>query len=148
MTSNRPAGGLCDAGRRTTSVGLLAVVTVFLAGCSGSSEQREAEDAATGFVAALSSPAAACALLAPGTRTELMDQSGSSCAAALAEENLPATAATVTSVSVAGHSAQVVLGDQVIFLARFDDGWRVTAAGCSRTSADVSSPYNCTVKGS
>jgi hypothetical protein len=123
------------------------VVATALTGCSASSEREEAGAAATRFVAQLASPDAACALLAPGTRTELMAEAGTSCAAALADEDLPTAASAVVSVSVAGHSAQVVLGTQVLFLARFDDGWKVTAAGCSRTSADPSRPYECKVKG-
>jgi hypothetical protein len=135
------------AGRVTSGAAFAVVLAFSLAGCSAASERDEARAAATRFVAALASPDSACALMAPGTRTELMDQAGSSCAAALAQQHVPTAAAAVLSVSVAGHSAQVVLSTQAIFLARFDDGWKVTAAGCSRPSADPSVPYACMVKG-
>lgn len=147
MTWSLAFGVSSHARRRTTGAGLAAVLAVSLAGCSGVSERDEAQAAATRFVAALASPESACALLAPGTRAALIDQAGSSCAAALAQQHLPRAAAAVLSVSAAGHSAQVVLVTQAIFLARFDDGWRITAAGCSRPSADLSVPYACMVKG-
>ena len=50
-------------------------------------------------------------------------------------------------MAVAGHSAQVRYAQETVFLSLFDDGWRVTAAGCSRTSTDPSVPYDCTVGG-
>ena len=51
-------------------------------------------------------------------------------------------------VVVAGHSAQVRYSGDTVFLARFDDGWRVTAAGCRRVSTDPAVPYDCAVDGS
>ena len=144
----RSVAAQCSSGQGRSVAGLLTLAAAVLAGCSVSAEETSAEEVATRFVATLSTPEAACALLAPGTRAELMDRNGSSCAAALADENLPRDSTAVTAVSVAGHSAQVVLGGtEVVFLARFDDGWRVTAAGCSRSSDDVSAPYDCSVKG-
>jgi hypothetical protein len=49
-------------------------------------------------------------------------------------------------VEVAGESAQVRLDGQVIFLAHFPDGWRVTAAGCVREDPDPAVPYECEVQ--
>ena len=49
-------------------------------------------------------------------------------------------------VDVAGRSARIALGDEVLFLSRFDDGWRVLAAGCRRTSDDAARPYDCDVE--
>jgi len=122
-------------------VGLCALAA--LCGCSSDLTQREAAGAALEFVRA--SPAVACQLLAPDTLEELSSDAGTSCAVALAELNLPRTG-SVRSVEVAGESAQVKLDDQVIFLARFPEGWRVTAAGCRRTDADPSSSYDCEVE--
>ena len=68
------------------------------------------------------------------------------CAQALAEAGL-APAGEGSSVTVAGHSAQVRYADDTVFLARFDDGWRVTAAGCERVSSDDAVPYDCVVDG-
>src|SRR5699024_1334103 len=132
------------------TAGLLALASLWLVGCSesASAEASSAGEVASRFVGRLSSPETACALLAPGTRAELMDESKSTCASALADEDLSLASTVVSSTEVAGHSAQVVLGDaQVVFLARFDDGWRITAVGCSRHSDDLSAPYDCLVKG-
>ena len=95
---------------------------------------------------AQSDPTAACALLAPQTAQHLQDDAGS-CPKGLQEAEPPRPGA-VRSVTVAINSAQVVMGDQAVFLARFDTGWRVTAAGCERESADDAVPYQCTVEGS
>ena len=95
--------------------------------------------------AAASDPAAACALLAPRTR-ESVEQDGAPCAQALGDEDLPAPGRR-TAVTVAGHSAQVRYAGETVFLSLFDDGWRVTAAGCSRTSPDPAVPYDCAVEG-
>jgi len=122
-------------------MGMFALVA--LCGCSSDLTQREAAAAALQFVQA--SPVQACQLLAPDTLEELSDEAGTSCALALAELNLPRRG-SVQSVEVAGESAQVKLDDQVIFLARFPEGWRVTAAGCRRTDADPSTSYDCEVE--
>ena len=54
---------------------------------------------------------------------------------------------TAESVDVAGHAAQVRYRQGTVFLALFDDGWLVTAAGCLRTSEDRSEPYDCDIEG-
>lgn len=91
-------------------------------------------------------PAAACALLAPATRHQLESQAETSCPAALRAEALPG-GGRVEATEVAGHSAQVRMSGDTIFLALFDEGWRVTAAGCERTSSDPQEPYECAVEG-
>ncbi|HET7400019.1 MAG TPA: hypothetical protein VFJ94_16000 [Intrasporangium sp.] len=93
------------------------------------------------------SPERACLLLAPQTKQELEESAKSDCAKALPDEDLP-EAGRVTGVDVAGDSARVVTASQTIFLARFDVGWKVTAAGCKRLTTDDSRPYSCPVKGS
>ena len=75
-----------------------------------------------------------------------VEEDGTPCAQALAEAGL-APAGAGGSVTVAGHSAQVRYADDTVFLARFDDGWRVTAAGCERVSSDDAVPYDCVVDG-
>jgi hypothetical protein len=51
----------------------------------------------------------------------------------------------VNSVSVWGDNAQARLADGALFLAEFDTGWQVTAAGCTFVSDEV--PYDCDVEG-
>jgi hypothetical protein len=121
-------------------------VALVLAGCGADVERQEAASAADRFAAEVTAdPAGACALLAPRT-LESLEQEGESCAQALPEADLPSPGAR-GKVSVAGHSAQVRYAQETVFLSLFDDGWRVTAAGCTRTSSDSSVPYDCMVEG-
>ena len=129
-------GGSCV---RVAAALSIAVVT----GCSAAPERADLADAATRFVVA--SPAEACDLLAPDTRAALERRTGVNCARALADRGLP-TSTTVEGVEVAGQSGQVRLDGQVLFLARFPDGWRVTAAGCRRGDPDPAVPYECVVE--
>lgn len=122
---------------------LLAVLTPLLfAGCTDDPGAAEAIAATITFVGA--NPEQQCELLAPSTRSQVADDP-TVCPEALARLSLP-RGTDVRSVVVAGTSAQVVLGDDVIFLARFTDGWRVRAAGCSRADPDPAVPYDCEVR--
>ena len=121
----------------------LALMTVVLAGCGGDPSGAQAAAAAVAFVQAESSRA--CGLLAPDTEDALAKQAGRPCARALADLHLP-TGADVRAVDVEAESAQVRLDGQVVFLARFPDGWRVTAAGCVRSDPDPAVPYACEVE--
>lgn len=127
-------------------VGAVPLLALTLAGCGADVERAEAARAADAFsAAATADPGAACGLLAPRTLATL-EEDGTPCAQALAEAGL-APAGARGPVSVAGHSAQVRYADDTVFLARFDDGWRVTAAGCERVSTDDAVPYDCSVDG-
>jgi hypothetical protein len=124
----------------------LFIATAWLTGCA-SSESQAAADAARQFAREIrSDPVSACELLAPGTRDELESSSETDCPAALAEAGLPEAGAPVSTV-VAGHSAQVVLESDTVFLALFEGGWRVTAAGCTAQDHDRALPYDCIVTG-
>jgi len=50
----------------------------------------------------------------------------------------------VAEVEVYGKDAIVHLDNDVLFVARFDEGWRVTAAGCTPRP---DRPFTCTIKG-
>lgn len=124
--------------------GSVAVV-MLLAGCAGDGAAA-AEEAVHSFQQALGSdPERACDLLAPATVKELEETASTACPVALQEADLPG-AGIPQHTDIAGHSARVVLDSDTVFLALFDDGWRITAAGCS-PSTDVSLPHDCTVKG-
>ncbi len=139
--SRHPASGL------VLGLGLGLAVTLGLTGCGAPVERQEAGAAADRFEADVQAdPAAACGLLAPRT-LESVEKDGTSCARALPEDHLPVPGAK-DAVTVAGHSAQVRFADDTVFLALFDDGWKVTAAGCSRTSGDPATPYDCAIEGS
>jgi len=116
-----------------------------LASCA-SAEAPDAQEAAQEFLTAASSdPAAACELLAPDTRKRLAEQADGDCASGLQEAGLEGPSAP-EAVTVAANSARVRMSGQVVFLARFNDGWRVTAAGCTRSSSDEAVPYDCDVE--
>ena len=132
--------------RTSAAAALILVATAAVAGCSTSESQAAADTARQFAQASQSDPSLACTLLAPGTLEELESSAETDCPTALGEAGLPAAGAPLRTV-VAGHSAQVVLDDDTVFLALFDDGWRVTAAGCSAPDAERSLPYDCIVKG-
>lgn len=117
-------------------------VALLLAGCGGGTAEREAAGAASEFLAA--QPAQACLRLAPDTARALERESSAACPEALAAVRFT-TDPTPQGVELAGESAQVRFADDVVFLARFADGWRVTAAGCRRTDPDPAVPYECEV---
>ena len=112
-------------------------------GCSAEVSQEEAAAVALAFIRA--EPAQACRLLAPETRKSLEAESRQDCALALPELKLGSDQ-SVQSIEVAGESSQVRFGDQALFLARFPDGWLVTAAGCRRSEPDPAVPYDCEVE--
>jgi len=119
-----------------------AMALILVSGCS-SIAGPEASAAAARFVQA--QPAQACELLAPDTAKAMAERAGTDCQQALAAAHLPADSPLRTA-EVAGQSAQVQFDDEVVFLARFPDGWRVTAAGCVRDDPDPAVPYDCEVE--
>ena len=125
------------------AVGLAALLSV--AGCAGqgSADDGSAAAAALRFTRDVAaSPSEACGLLAPQTLKELEDSQGL-CPSSLPGLGLP-RAGAVRSTAVYAKDAIVRLDKDTLFLARFDRGWRITAAGCT-PHGDL--PYDCTVKG-
>jgi hypothetical protein len=131
--------------RATASVLPATALALAMGGCGhlGSAENANAAKSALDFDRALQTPRIACERLAPGTLAELQDSSGP-CPQSLPQEHLP-VATTVVGVDVYGKDAMVRLDRDVVFLARFQDGWKVTAAGC--TLQEAGRPYTCAVKG-
>ena len=140
MRTRRPSqwarAGCCAAG---------VLLTLTLSGCAGS-QDASALGVAQTYAAALADGDgdAACAVLAPAVRSELEQATGSSCGRAVLEEGV-VPEGDGDDVLVYGVSAQVRFVGDTVFLGRFHDGWRVTAAACSATARDV---YDCSVKGS
>ena len=117
-----------------------------LGGCAGqgNAEKGNAEAAALRFSRSIESATGdACGLLAPETLKALEDGEGP-CAGALPDQLQSATG-PAESTEVYGKDAVVRLATDTIFLARFPDGWRVRAAGCTRHQDGR--PYDCTIKG-
>lgn len=124
-------------------VGVL-LATLALSACGSSTTDGVAE-VADEFYAALADHdgAAACALLAPATRSELEQSAGRPCPQAIVEERLPSPAGA-GSVHVFNTASNVEYQGETTFLGLFDDGWKVTAAGCT---ARPPHPYDCTISG-
>lgn len=117
-----------------------------MGGCAGQGdvENGNAEAAALRFSQSIGrAPGTACGLLAPETLKELEDADGA-CSGALPGK-LRSVTGPAESTEVYGKDAIVRLATDTIFLARFPDGWRVTAAGCTRQRDGR--PYDCKVKG-
>lgn len=117
-----------------------------LAGCAGqgSAEDAPAADTAERFTQTVTADTpAACALLAPQTRVELESGHGP-CDQSLPQSDVPDDAGKVREVKVYGKDAVAYLERDTVFLARFGEGWRVTAAGCTPNG---DKPYECDVKG-
>jgi uncharacterized protein YceK len=132
--------------RRLPAILVTSAVLV-LAGCG---TVRDREDAAAAVAVRLLSAvqakdgAAACAVLAPDTSSELEQSAGKSCAEAILDQDLPGPG-PVTGSDVYGQWAQVRLTGDTVFLAVFPDGWRVVAAGCAPREER---PYDCALQGS
>ncbi|MFC7934444.1 hypothetical protein [Streptomyces cinereoruber] len=127
-------------------VGALTAVAVLCA-CGAPQARRDgATRAGRAFEEALAADAygAACALLAPESREQLEEDERQPCARALASQDLP-RGEGASSVDVHGRQALLRLEGETLFLSQFDDGWRVTAAGCVPEGGDE--PYRCVLKG-
>jgi hypothetical protein len=119
----------------------LLIMAVLLAATGCAPAGDEAEDAARRFLqaAADGDGQAACDDLAPRTA----EQIDAPCAEGILGEALTAPSARATS-RVYGQSALVEFDGDAVFLAVFDDGWRVVAAGCTPRGDQ---PYDCAIQG-
>lgn len=122
---------------------VLAGSAVLLSACGGAQDDpvRAAADAFYGAVTA-GEGAAACDVLAPVTRSELEQSSGTTCAEAVLAEGVPSVGEP-RRVEVFGTMAQISYAGEVAFLTRFDDEWRVLAAACTPTPIR----YDCSLQG-
>ena len=121
----------------------VAAAVAALAGC-GASDDAAAERARH-FYASLAAGdgAKACADLAPEARSSLEQQEEKPCEKAILDQDLP-TPPSHESAKVYGSMAQVAVGTETAFLSRYDDGWRLTAVGCTPTRPGE--PYDCAIE--
>lgn len=122
----------------------LALAALACAGC-GDGGAAGPRSVAAAFEEALGSEdgAAACALLAPETRSELEQSAGRPCAEAILGEDLTIVR-TPDGSEAYGAMAQVRYEGETLFLAELEDGWRIRAAGCTPAAH---SRFDCTIKG-
>ncbi len=124
---------------------LLAVAgLIALAGCAGPGTGQAGETAVSFAQLAADSPQQACDLLSEEVRSDLEQSEEAPCEEALSTVDLP-PASALERADVYEKHARVVLEDDVVFLANFKDGWRVTAAGCEPQPEDA--PYECKLGG-
>ncbi|MFB8079979.1 hypothetical protein [Streptomyces sp. NPDC056013] len=128
---------------------LFGVLTLALAAIAcGAPQARQdgATRAGLAFEASLSTGdyREACALLAPESRRQLQEDERQPCERALPSQELP-SAGDVRGVDVYGRQALLRLRGETLFLSQFDEGWRVTAAGCEPNPGDA--PCRCALKG-
>ncbi|MFI1975693.1 hypothetical protein [Streptomyces wedmorensis] len=124
-----------------------ATAAIVLSPCGAPQARQDgAGTAGRTFEAALAAGdfRAACGLHAPGSRERLEEDEKKPCEEALPSQEPPRGGA-VRSVDVYGRQALLRFRDETLFLSQFDDGWRVTAAGCVPEPGDE--PYRRVLKG-
>jgi hypothetical protein len=124
----------------------LSTVGMVLGGCGGAGERSsQATAAATAFERLLRTDdtKGLCAALAPETRGELEESEKADCEKAISSQDIPLGGET-RDTDVYGRQARVVLDSDTLFLSRFEDGWKVVAAGCTPRPGQ---PYQCVLKG-
>lgn len=134
MPPHQRTGAIASAG--------MAVAALLLVGCADARE-AQARAAADAFAGALAAGQleVACGLLAPATR-ERLERSGR-CTDALARTPLPHEPPAVD-VRVWGQESQVRTPTDTIFLTATENGWKVSAAGCTPRGQ---APYACVLEG-
>jgi hypothetical protein len=123
----------------------VVLLLVLLTGCGSQPHEDAVISVAEAFHRAFAEKdgAAACAELAPKTRSELEQSAGKPCAEAVLEE--PVSPSTESErVEVFGTQALVGEGKGVTFLAHFPEGWKVMAAACRPSPGE---PYDCSISG-
>lgn len=128
---------------RAVLAALLLACTPVLAGCAAA-DRPDVESVVRHFYDAYDrrDGATACRLLAPAARQQVEQSSGVSCARGLLQEHLPRPG-QVSRTTVSGDQAQVRLGGDTAFVAKFPGGWKVMAVGCS---PQPQRPYDCEVE--
>ncbi|EAP98458.1 hypothetical protein JNB_15878 [Janibacter sp. HTCC2649] len=132
-----------------TSASAVLLALVPATGCAGrgAAETGAVSAASEQFISAASmQPGKACDFLAPAT-LESIASDDEECATAMADLGMETLRAggPEPRAQVYGRDAIVQWDDQTMFLARFDGGWLVTAAGCTPRGKDL--PYDCSVEG-
>jgi len=121
-----------------------AALILILAGCTPSHPSHAAADVAAQFVDAITrhDGGQACGLLTANARSSASGATDTPCVQAVL--NVKENGVDIHGVQIWGDRAQVKIGTDVLFLARFDTGWRVNDAGCKPQPRTA---YACDVEG-
>jgi hypothetical protein len=117
------------------------------AGCAPTSDEAAVRAATNRFFAALASGdgSAACAQLSADTRSKLESNEGKPCRQAIGDIGLKGAAVDGVHVYIVDAMVELANG-QAAFLGHEQDGWRLSAVGCSSTEKPADRPYDCDVE--
>jgi hypothetical protein len=129
--------------QRTIGLGVVLLLGA-LTGCA-TGQEDDVSATAEHFYRAVQDGdgAAACAVRAPRTKSELEKSAQKSCDQAILEEDIPAVDQR-PGVQAFGTMAKLSFGSETTFLARFEGGWKVMAAACKDQPGK---PYDCLLSG-
>ena len=122
----------------------LLAVAVGTAGCARDGDRTTVRAVAGSFFAALESGdgARACEQLSPDTRAELESQEQSSCREAVTGLGLQGGAVVSANVYLLNAKVDLSSGESA-FLDQGQEGWRISAVGCTPTGKPADRPYDC-----
>jgi hypothetical protein len=113
-----------------------------LVGCAGDASERDVSRVVERFQSALAARdgVAACAQLSGPTKSTLARDEKEPCSRAVLALDLPG-GGTVTRSDVYLTSGYAEVGGGAAFLDESPHGWRISAAGCTRTEPGM--PFDC-----
>jgi hypothetical protein len=126
---------------------LLLAAALGAAGCAPSGDEATVRTVTDRFFAAVAAGdgQGACAQLSTDTRSQLESQEGKPCREAILAMGLQG--APISRVRVYIVNAMVELTDGgAVFLGQGEEGWRLSAVGCSSQGKPPSRPYDCDVE--
>jgi hypothetical protein len=125
---------------------LLAVV-LGAAGCAPAGDEAAVRSVTNRFFSAVASGdgEGACAQLSGDTRSALESQEGKPCREAILEVGLQAAAVSQVHVYIVDAMVELADGDAV-FVGQGQEGWRLSAVGCSESGKPADRPYDCDVE--
>ena len=123
---------------------LLAAVAVGTAGCARDGDQATVRSVAGTFFAALDAGdgARACEQLSSGTRAALESQEQSPCREAVTGLGLEGGSVVGANVYLLNADVELSNGESA-FLDQGDEGWRISAVGCSSSDKPRDRPFDC-----
>ena len=127
---------------------LLLALALGVGGCGRGDDQAAVKTVGDRFAAALQSGDGeeACAQLSPDTRAELESEEKRPCREAVTE--LSIEGGSVRRVDVYVTSAEVEFSSgETAFVDQFEEGWKLSAVGCTPKRIEPDGPYDCELEG-